>query len=211
MQEGVRFLSKMAGAYASWFQGEDCLFQIGKMAFYPAFALLPKPWLQMEIGPKITNRFLKDDSNPKCLSSIRNREIEVMPEGEEWISLPSKKIGSFFAIVPPCMRQNPSQILTKCHAGLKMRGKITIGIIPRNSPWSKFFGKKMEGGPPADERIRFYSLEEMEHLLTEAGFTIQGLFSTLFQRPGQIITPEIPLKGYHPQAGFFVLIGEKPG
>ena len=55
-----------------------------------------------------------------------------------------KKVGSFFAIVPPCMGQNPRQTLTKCRMGLKMHGKITIGIITRNSPWRKFFAKKME-------------------------------------------------------------------
>ena len=210
MQEGIRFLTKMAGAYAPWFQGEESLFQIGKMGFYPVLAFLPKPWLQVEIGLKSTNRILKDDSNANCPFSFRKRENEVMSEGEEWISFPSKKIGSFFAIVPPCLTQNPREILTKCRLVLKKQGKILIGIIPSNSPWREFFRKKMEAGSPDGERVRFYSLEEMENLLMRAGFTIQGTFSTLFQRPGQTIAPETPLRGYHPQAGFFVLIGEKP-
>jgi hypothetical protein len=200
MQEGIRFLNKMAGAYAPWFRGEDRFFQIGKMAFYSTFALLPKPWQQVELGSR----------NQDCPPFFLKRKIKVRTWGKEWGSLPSKNIGSFFAIVPPCMPQHPREILTNCRLFLKSQGRITIGIISPSSPWRDFFRRKMEAGSPDGERVRFYSLEEMENLLIEAGFTIQAHFSTLFQRPGQTITPEIPLKGYHPQAGFFVLIGEKP-
>jgi len=108
------------------------------------------------------------------------------------------------------MIEHPRETLMKCRLVLKRYGRITIGIVPPNSPWRNFFRKKIQAEAPAGERVRFYSLEEMENLLMRAGFTIQGTFSTLFQRPGQTITPETPLRGYHPQAGFFVLIGEKP-
>lgn len=200
MQEGIRFLDKMARAYAPWFRGEDRFLLIGKMAFYPMFAFLPKPWQQVDFG------FRTQNFHP----FFRKRKIEVRTWAKEWGSPPSKNIGSFFAIVPPCMPQHPGEILTNCRLFLKSQGRITIGIISPSSPWSDFFRRKMEAGLPDGERVRFYSLEEMEHLLMAAGFTIQGIFSTLFQRPGQTITPETPLKGFHPQAGFFVLIGEKP-
>jgi len=210
VHEGIRFLGQMAGTYAPWFRGEDRFFQLGKMAFYPTFAFLPKPWRQVELGSRNRSGFLKVDSIPNCPPSFRKRKIEVGTWGKEWGSLPSKNIGSFFAIVPPCMPQHPREILTNCRLVLKRQGRITIGIIPPSSPWRDFFRRKMEAGSPDGERVRFYSLEEMENLLMRAGFTIQGTFSTLFQRPGQTITPETPLRGYHPQAGFFVLIGEKP-
>jgi len=43
----------------------------------------------------------------------------------------------------------------------------------------------------------------------QAGFSIQGISSTLFQKPGELKVVENPVIGYHPQAGFLVLIGEK--
>jgi hypothetical protein len=200
----------MAQAYAPWFSEKESLFQLGKMAFSPAFAFLPSPWVQMIIGHEKKDTILKEDSGLKYPASLGKREDKSRTKKEEWISCPSKKVGSFLALVPPCLAKHPGQTLMKCRVGLKSRGKVTIGIIPQNSSWRKFFVKKMGGSLPTDRRVQFYSLEEMEHLLMKAGFTIQGLFSTLFQRPGQIITPEIPLNGYHPRAGLFVLIGEKP-
>jgi len=210
MQEGIRFLGKMAGAYAPWVQEENHLFQIGKIAFFPALAFLPKPWQKVEPGLKNPSRFLQDDSITNCPPFFRKRKFEVRTWEKEWISFPSRNIGSFFAIVPPCMPEHPRETLIKCRLLLKRYGRITIGIVPPNSPWRNFFYKKIQAEAPTGERVRFYSLEEMEHLLMEAGFTIQAIFSTLFQRPGQAIAPETPLKGFHPQAGFFVLIGEKP-
>jgi hypothetical protein len=49
----------------------------------------------------------------------------------------------------------------------------------------------------------------MEHRMMEAGFSIQGYFCTLFQKPGETKEVENPFRGYHFQAGFLVLLGER--
>ena len=54
-----------------------------------------------------------------------------------------------------------------------------------------------------------YSLKKVEHMIMDAGFSIQGYFSTLFQKPGGVRDIENPMKGYLPQAGFLIIMGER--
>jgi hypothetical protein len=49
----------------------------------------------------------------------------------------------------------------------------------------------------------------MEHMMMDAGFSIQGYISTLFQKPGAVKVLENPMRGYLPQAGFLIIMGER--
>ena len=91
------------------------------------------------------------------------------------------------------------------------QGKIVIGFIPRQSLWGKLYRRKKEQGHPFYRFARFYSIKEIEHLMMGAGFSMQGIISTLFQKPGEVHELEIPMERYHPLAGFLFLLGERRG
>jgi len=118
---------------------------------------------------------------------------------------PESLICVAFSGFPPFFRD----LFKDCQKILAREDEILIGFVPRNSRWAKFFCEKRRRGSLYCRCGRFYSLEEIERLLIKRGFSLQGVFSTLFQGPGELKCPEKPLKGYYPQASFLVLIGQK--
>lgn len=203
MAEAFRLVNHIARRYAPWFREEGLLFQIEKKAFTPSLAFLPRPWRGLEIEGREAQRHPKNDRKQNFTPLPPKRRSGVLPR--------AGKIGAFFALVPPCLARDPKKSLKACHRFLRAEGRIAIGFIPRNSPWGQFCRRNKKRGSPFDRRVRFFSLEEVEQLLMGTGFSIQALFCTLFQPPGEVKTLEFPMKGYHPPAGFLVLIGEKVG
>lgn len=131
------------------------------------------------------------------------------PAGKgESIPLGSQSVGSIMMILPEGFACGLKRLLHESYRVLHTEGKIAIGFIPRESPWSQFYQKKCRR-LSLSPLPRIYSLKEMEHRLMEAGFSIQGYFCTLFQKPEETKEMEKPLRGYHFQAGFLVLLGER--
>lgn len=173
----------------------------------------PKPWLGLGMEGGGFAQSLRIpwgiESDGKILKFARRRGIKIMGAREDAIPILPQKIGSLFFVFPLCSYSDPKKILAEGHRILKAKGKILIGFVPRNSPWGKFYLEQQNGRRPANQRARFYSVKEVEHMAMRAGFSIQGIVSTLFQKPGEVKTREFPIQGYRPQAGFLILIGEK--
>ena len=122
-----------------------------------------------------------------------------------------QNVGSIFMILTLCFIAFPRKVLRECHRALIQEGRIAIGFIPRQSPWGRFYLEKKKQGHSIYRFAKFYSVQEVENMVITAGFSIQGIFSTLFQKPGEVKIQEKPMKGYRSQAGFLVLIGERVG
>ena len=126
----------------------------------------------------------------------------------ETIPLDSQCVGSILMFLPEGFICGLKRLLHESYRVLDMGGRIAIGFIPRESPWASFYRKKrrrLSFNPPP----RIYSVKEMEYRMMEAGFSIQGYLCSLFQKPGETKEMEKPLRGYHLQAGFLVLLGER--
>jgi hypothetical protein len=183
---------------------EMLIFQIQREAFQMVRPFWPKP--RLELGTEI----LGNDSF-RGLSRISwTGGIQQMTDQEKWIPLFSRKRGSIFIIIPVYSFINLKHLLTKCHRILLPAGKIAMGFIPRHSSWAKSYTKKVSGPKSLGLASRFYSMGEMEKMMMQAGFALQGIISTLFQGPGNVRKHENPMKGYRSQAGFIVLLGECP-
>jgi hypothetical protein len=149
------------------------------------------------------------DNEKGSLKRHKLRGVKVAVEKEGAIPIPSGKIGSLFVRMSPCPSRCLKRLLKEGHRVLKREGKIVIGFIPRNSPWGKFYSAQKKREYPPHRGLGLHSLKEMEHRIMQAGFSIQGISSTLFQKPGELKVVENPMINFHPQAGFLVLIGEK--
>jgi hypothetical protein len=195
---------------------ERLLSQIEGRAFRPITPFSPKPWVQLSVH----------DGKPARLRPI-SREMDIHEDSlkvggekgtnwasgkEEAIPLPSGEIGSLLILMSPCPSRRLKRLLQEANRVLKREGRILIGFIPRNSSWGKiYFAQEQRGASACPRRLRPHSLKEMEHRVMQAGFSLQGISSTLFQQPGKLKAVENPMVGYHPRAGYLVLIGEKMG
>ena len=215
MEEAVLLFNRMAAKYDLWFEKEKLTFQIEERAFKSLLPFLPKPWLELGVG---SGRFAKAleipwgiDPAKKLLQIAKGRGIKVMAGRGESMPIFSKRIGSLFIIDTLCIVKFPKLLLRECHRVLMREGKIVIGFIPRGSPWGRFYLKKRKGSHPFHRLARFYSVREVERMMMETGFSVCGIISTLFQKPEEVKNHEIPMKGYRPQAGFLVTVGERLG
>lgn len=213
MEETFAVFNRLAEEYDHWYEKEKQTFQTELAAFQPILPSLPKPWLEVGVG---SGRFAPALGIPWGIDPVINllriakqRNIQVAAGRGEFLPLFPRKIGSVFIILTLCFVPFPPLFLKECHRILLPGGRIVVGFIPRPSPWGKFYAEKKNQGHPVYRLARFYSIEEVEHFFIDGGFTIHGIYSTLFQKPGSVAGVEKPIRGYRPQAGFLLMISER--
>jgi len=204
----------LASVYDAWFEGEGRLiFAIEVRAFQEVLALLPKPWLEVGVG---SGRFAQAlgiptgiDPSAKLLEMARRRGITgFLAKGEEKF-FEAETFGTVFLIVTLCFVSSPLAVLKEAHRILKADGKIVLGLVLRESPWGQFYQAKKKEGHRFYQHATFYSYQEVVELLKEAGFAIEKVLSTLFQKPNEVTEVEPPREHFSPDAGFTVVVAGK--
>ena len=203
----------LASEYDAWFEEEGKpIFDIEVKAFQEVLALLPKPWLEVGVG---SGRFAQVlgietgiDPSAKLLEMAKKRGIKVfLARGEEQF-FNKETFGTVFLIVTLCFVDSPV-VLREAHRVLKREGKIMLGLVLRESPWGKFYQVKKQEGHRFYKHATLYSYQEVERLLTDSGFIIEKVVSTLFQKPGEVKEMENPREGFSVDAGFTVVMAGK--
>jgi hypothetical protein len=77
------------------------------------------------------------------------------------------------------------------------------------SPWAVLYQHKGREGHHFYKYANFYKCHEVVKLLVQAGYRVDKIISTLFQKPNEVHLMEQPKEGYYPSAGFTVIVGEK--
>lgn len=206
----------LAAAYEAWFDAEGKgVFAIEVQALAEVLPSLPKPWIEVGVG---SGRFAHSlgienglDPSIKLLDMARNRGINVFLGRGEDAPIGNESLGTAFYIVTICFVQSPLKVLIEANRFLKRGGKAVIGLVLWESPWGRFYQAKGEEGHRFYRHATFYSYEEVESFLRQAGFEIERVLSTLFQKPGEVKHMEPPQEGFSSDAGFAVIVaGRSP-
>ena len=204
----------LALAYDAWFEGEGKLpFAIETRAFQEVLPFLPKPWLEVGVG---SGRFAKAlgietgvDPSIKLVEMARKRGVTaLLGRGEEQL-FDKDAFGTVFLIVTLCFVGSPLDVLQEAYRVLVSGGKVVLGLVLQESPWGKVYQQKKQQGHRFYKYATFYSYNEGVRLLEEAGFLIEQVVSTLFQKPDKVEHMELPRKGYSAEAGFTIIVAEK--
>jgi SAM-dependent methyltransferase len=204
----------LATAYDTWFEDEGKLiFPIEVAALRVVLSLLPRPWLEVGVG---SGRFAEAlgigtgiDPSVRLLEMAKSRGITVFQGRGEEQFFKRGSFGTAFLIVTLCFLDSPAAVLREIHRILKPTGKTVLGLVLRESLWGKFYESKKQEGHRFYKHATFYSNQEVESLLTEAGFVIERVVSTLFQKLGEVRGMEAPKEGYHTDAGFTIIVAGK--
>jgi SAM-dependent methyltransferase len=206
--------NSLASEYDAWFEREGKpIFDIEVRAFQKVLPLLPKPWLEVGVG---SGRFAQAlgiktgiDPSVKLLKIAKNRGINgFLAKGEdEFFGV--ETFGTVFLIVTLCFVDSPLAVLKQAHRILKAEGKIALGLVLRESPWGQFYFAKKKEGHRFYKHATFYSYQEVSDLLNNSKFTIDKVVSTLFQKPEAVTEMESPQEGFHPGAGFTIVVANK--
>ena len=101
---------------------------------------------------------------------------------------------------------DPLAGILECRRVLSENGSLILGMIPADSPWGKFYSKKMQEGHLFYKEANLYKLSAVELLLEKASLRIESIWSTLLAPPGQDEYEFTePVEGLKPEAGFVVL------
>ena len=211
----------LASDYDAWFEGEGKLtFDIEVQALQEVLPFLPKPWLEVGVG---SGRFAQAlsiesglDPSIRMLEIARRRRIVAYLGRGEQLPFRGASFGTVFLITTLCFCDSPPDVLREVHRITVPRGKIALGTVLRESPWGRFYEQKKEKEHSRYE-YSFFQYDEVVRLLEQAGFSVERVISTLFQKPGTINHEEpgrvehmeSPESGYFAEAGFTVIMAGK--
>ena len=204
----------LAMAYDAWFEEEGKLiFAIEVKALREVLALLPEPWLEVGVG---SGRFAQAlgietgiDPSVRLLEMAQSRGITVFRVRGEEQFFNKETFGTVFLIVTLCFVDSPIAVLREARRILKPEGKIVLGLVLRESPWGKFYQSKKMEGHRFYKYATFYGYQEVQRLLTDSGFTVEKVISTLFQKPNEVKEMEAPRDGFFANAGFTIIMAKK--
>jgi SAM-dependent methyltransferase len=103
-----------------------------------------------------------------------------------------------------CFLDHCGQSFSEARRVLKRGGHAIIGFISRDSEWGRLYQQKKEEGHRYYKHASFYSIDEVESLLSFAGFTVIRYASCLVQDPEGVSLVEDPSD--HPERCGFVCI-----
>ena len=204
----------LALAYDAWFEGEGKLaFAIETRAFQEILPYLPKPWLEVGVG---SGRFAKAlgietgvDPSIKLVEMARKQGITALLGRGEQQLFDKESFSTVFLIVTLCFVDAPRDVLREAYRILAPRGKVVLGLVLKESPGGEFYQQKQQQGHRFYKYATFYSYNEVVRLLEEAGFLIEKVVSTLFQKPDRVEHMELPRKDYSAEAGFTIVVAGK--
>jgi len=204
----------LASEFDAWFDEEGKLaFAIEVKAFQEILPVLPRPWLEIGVG---SGRFAQAlgidtgiDPSARLLGMARSRGITAFHGRGEDKTFDEETFGTIFLIVTLCFVDSPLAVLRESHRILQPGGKIALGLVLRENAWGQLYHAKKEQGHRFYRHANFYSYQEVSAFLEHAGFTIEQVMSTLFQRPQEVKELESPQEGFSTDAGFTVIVAHK--
>jgi len=205
---------ELALEYDAWFDKDGSLiFFIEVQAFKALLPDLPKPWLEIGVG---SGRFAQAlgigtgvDPSIKLVEMARLRGVTAFLGRGQQDLFDEESFGAIFLIVTLCFLDSPLEVLKEAKRILASGGKIVLGLVLKESPWGKFYQQKKKQGHRFYKYATFYRYDEVAKLLEQAGFSIEQVISTLFQRPVKVKRMELPQKGYSSSAGFTIMVAGK--
>ncbi|MDP6577163.1 MAG: methyltransferase domain-containing protein [Dehalococcoidales bacterium] len=214
MADSNSLFDDVASEYDAWFEGEGKLiFDIEASALRRVLPRLLRPWLEVGVG---SGRFAQAlgieigiDPSTRLLEMARGRGITVFPVRGEESFFDEDTFGTVFLIVTLCFVDSPLRVLKEAHRILKTEGKVVLGLVLRESPWGQFYRAKKEAGHRLYRHATFYRYLEVDKYLKHAGFAVEKIVTTLFQKPGEVTEIETPQECSSPEAGFTVIVASK--
>lgn len=205
---------KLASEYDAWFDREGrFIFASEVRAIRKILPSLPKPWLEIGVG---SGRFaqaleieLGVDPSYKLAQMAKSRGVKVVLGRGEQELFDKKSIGTVFLIVTLCFLDAPEDVLLEANRILMPAGRLVLGLVLKDSPWGRYYQQKKERKHRFYKYATFYGLDGVVRLLYQAGFSVERVVSTLFQKPSRVNQIETPREDYFPDAGFTVIVAGK--
>jgi len=175
--------------------------------------LLPRDlsgWIEVGVG---TGRFAAAlgipegvDPSAPMLKKAAERNVRTHQAKAENLPYPAASLDGVLLVVTLCFLEEPEKAIRECARVLKGGGQLLVGIVPADSRWGKFYGRKGEEGHPFYSVARFYTCQETKQLAASAGFKFVRAASTLPMGPGEELRDIPVLDGLVGGCGFAAML-----
>ncbi|MEM3833302.1 MAG: class I SAM-dependent methyltransferase [Thermoprotei archaeon] len=157
----------------------------------------PKPSIEVGVGPGFfalaANIDTGLDPSINMLKLAKDRGIDNLILGVgEHMPLRDSTFGSTLIVVTLCFVDDPLTALKESYRVLRRGGYIVTCIIPRDSPWGKYYSDLGVKGHRFYSRAKFYTINEVIEMLEISGFKILDFGGTLSTSPNEAPRVEEP-------------------
>jgi ubiquinone/menaquinone biosynthesis C-methylase UbiE len=220
LKEIVKLFDTVVEKYDSWYDSEA-----GKIVLKTEAEMLRRALpegLGVEIGAG-TCRFsslLSDGRSIICLEPstsmlmygyMRGRCPEALAAVAEYSPLRSGCVSFAYMVTVLEFLEEPVKVIAEVRRILREGGTIAVLFIERESSWGKLYRDAASKGlDPVFARARFYSAEEVDELLREAGFKVKRHLRALDYPP--LTVPERPPRIFEEKCedcGVTLVVGAK--
>ena len=147
------------------------------------------------------------DPSRRMLNIARQRGIEVVAGIAENLPFLNAQFDLVLMVTTICFLDDPERSFAEVQRVLKPQGGFFIGFIDKNSPLGRLYQKQRNKN--VFYRIaRFYSVEEVVHILRKTGFGEFHFSQTIFRNPDKITAIE-PVKSGYGEGSFVVVRAQK--
>lgn len=182
----------LAEQYDAWYDTPRgrWLFTAEVGCLRPFVDRLGEPRLEIGVG---TGRFAEElgvsqgvDPAPRPLAIAASRGVETECTAGEDLPYDDDSFGGILIVFTLCFVDDASGVLREANRVLRPDGDLVLGVIPRDTQWADEYSRRGREGHPLYSAAHFFSIVEIENLLTTAGFQVAGFRSTLFTAPHEI-------------------------
>lgn len=123
------------------------------------------------------------DPSINMLRVAKTRGVEVVRALGERIPFRDGCFDYILVVDTICFLQSLRNALSEAKRVLKSGGIVAVCLIPKDSPWGRLYQEKAREGHPFYARARFYTLAEVEEVLSGLGLKILEYWATLSYGP----------------------------
>ena len=193
--------------YDSWYERHPALAYSELLTVACALGDPGYPCVEVGVGTgwfahKVGCRFGVDPSLG-MLKIARKRGLEVVAGIGENLPFRDSGFSSALLVVTLCFVDDPMKVVEELSRILRKDGILVACIVPRDSPWGNFYVKLSARGHPFYSVARFYTVKEVDDLISSFGFVKEEACATLTSPPG-VERVELP-RPYRGGEGFVCL------
>lgn len=123
------------------------------------------------------------DPSINMLRVARRRGIEVVQGVGEYLPFRNSSFKTVVFIVTLCFVDDVVKVLKEAYRVLDSCGEVIACIVPKESPWGKYYVKKALEGHPFYSNARFLTVEELIKYVEGQGFKIVESIGILSFKP----------------------------
>ena len=172
---------------------------------------LPEQGIGIEVGVG-TGRFAAPlgievgiDPSLNMLRIARQRGVLAVAARGEALPFRDRQFDYALIAITICFVDDAREVIAETARVLRSGGKIVIAIIDRDS----FLGRLYQSKKSKFYKVaRFFSVDAVVALLSQAGFASFEFLQTIFNVPDEVGTIQAPEEGYG-KGGFVVISGSK--